>query len=192
MPSRLQTQAYCDMDRGRPPSCLPALYPAADSTAYEARSDRHDHRTRRLGRAEGAGTPGGFQRALVGHMLFRMNVTASVRAGLNTIGAAETVLLVNHHHAVRSDKGCAYRAHLRTWRVRAVITKLGNEEVFPGVFFGDREAIFCCEKTVTISPGSSAMLLPDRCPRLPCLDRKRLIALLTRLHRPAGSVRNAS
>ena len=70
------------------------------------------------------------ERALLRHVLFRMDEPAAVRTRLDAIAAAETVLLIHQHHAVRSRERGAHRANLRARGIRAVVAQLGHEELF--------------------------------------------------------------
>src|SRR6516164_8932294 len=80
------------------------------------------------------------QRTLVCHLLLRMNVPAPVGAGLHAICTSEAVRRVHQNHAVWCHECRAYRAYLRTRRIRAVVAHLRNEEVFACVFLRDRES----------------------------------------------------
>src|SRR5208282_2627916 len=69
------------------------------------------------------------ERAFIGGMFLGMEETASVRAGLNAVAAAQAVIVIDEHHTVGCMKSGADRAHLRARRIHTVVAHLGHEEV---------------------------------------------------------------
>src|SRR5271157_1888408 len=70
------------------------------------------------------------ERAFIGSMFFGMEETASVRAGLDAIAAAQAIIVIDEHHSIGCMKSGADGAHLGARRIDAVVAHLGHEEVF--------------------------------------------------------------
>src|SRR5512146_29160 len=81
------------------------------------------------------------ERALVGHLLLRMNVTATIRASLHAICATQAVLLIDQHHSVGRHKRRADRTQLCAWRIGTVVAHLRNEEILARIFLRNRESV---------------------------------------------------
>ena len=80
------------------------------------------------GRGQALGDAVVAERALVHGFGFGVQVAAAVGAGLHAVAAAQAVLLVHQHDAIRADEGGAHRADLHAGGIRAVVAELGNEE----------------------------------------------------------------
>ena len=82
------------------------------------------------------------ERALLGGVGSGIDKAAAVRAGLHAIATSEAVTLVDQDDPVRTNEGCADRAHLRTRRIGAVIAELGNKEILAARVLIRRETLF--------------------------------------------------
>src|ERR1035437_4495861 len=79
--------------------------------------------------------------ALVHGFGFGLQIAAAVGAGLHAVAAAQAVLLVHQHHAVRADEGGAHRADLHAGGIRALVAELGDEEALEAGLLGGRKAV---------------------------------------------------
>jgi hypothetical protein len=59
-----------------------------------------------------------------------MDVASSIRAGLNTVAASNTVLLINKYKTSPSNVGCPHWAYLDTIGFGAMIAKFGDKKCF--------------------------------------------------------------
>src|SRR3989344_7359287 len=69
-------------------------------------------------------TPGAFVR----HPVRMVVLPHAVRAGLDAVLAADTVVVIDEHHAVRSTEGGGHRADLYARRVLTLVAELRHEE----------------------------------------------------------------
>ncbi len=67
------------------------------------------------------------QGTFTGYLFFRMNKPASIRTGLNTIAATDTIFFINQYNPFRTVEGSSYRAHLNAWRLGTVVAHLGDK-----------------------------------------------------------------
>src|SRR5208283_2871622 len=81
------------------------------------------------------------ERAFVGSMFFGMEETASVRAGLDAIAAAQAIIVIDEHYPIGCMKSGADGAHLGAWRIDALVAHLGHEEVLATLCLARGETI---------------------------------------------------
>src|SRR3989344_4202542 len=147
----------------------------------DARVRGTDLHARRLQPARDAVvTPGAFVRPPV----HRVEQPHAVRAGLDAVLAADAVVVVDEHHAVRSTEGGAHRADLDARRVLTLVAELRHEErlldlrvliavIEPILFFRTRRGdvsrillavdarfLLALEIDIPIHPGAEVVCVP--------------------------------
>src|SRR5690349_6941621 len=81
------------------------------------------------------------ERALVGGLGLGMQITAAVGAGLHTVTAAQAVVFIHQHHAVRADERRPHRADLHAGRIGTMVAKLRHEEALHRRFLDRRKSV---------------------------------------------------
>src|SRR5579883_523601 len=78
------------------------------------------------------------KRAFFGRLGYRVQEPAAIRTRLNAETAADAILRIDQHRAVRGVKRGPHRANLNTSRVLAQVAKLGHKEGVLNLFLGHR------------------------------------------------------
>src|SRR6185437_12016854 len=93
------------------------------------------------GRGQSLGDPVITKRAFLRHVFLRMQEAAAVRTCLYAVTAAQAVLFVDQHYAVRRDERSSHRTNLGAGRIRAVVAHFGNEELLHAGFVTAGESV---------------------------------------------------
>src|SRR5512133_322082 len=78
------------------------------------------------------------QCAFISNFLDRMNKPASIRTCLNTVPAADAILLINKHHSLGTIISGTNRANLYTGRLSAMIAHFRHKKGFEDLLIGNR------------------------------------------------------